>query len=533
MEPFGSENQSTLHPRDEDSRTARGTILVTADHAESKEPFQALASYSYDWENWVSPDGHLLWTNPAGEKITGYTIEELKAMPDFPLPLIYEEDRPSVIEAFHRARAGTSGNDVHFRLKRKDGAIKWVSVSWQSILDSRGVCLGHWSSIRDITDHKQMEEQVRANERFLETIFDGIQEGIGILDKEMNIVRVNQSMERWFKHSCPLVGKKCFLAYHGRQEPCENCPALRAVEKRKPQRKDIFMAGPDKVDGWMELYAFPLFDKEGNLQWIIEYVRDISQRKRGEEELRKAKEELEIRVRERTAELERSVAEMEQFAYVSSHDLQEPLRMVASYVRLLEIRYKDKLDNEGREFIEFAVEGAQRIQKLIKDLLSFTRFNQREYQFEFVDCETTLELALKKLTFSILKTQAQVTHDPLPSVKANKTFLRQVFQSLIDNAIKFRGEEVPKIHISATRNGSEWVFCIRDNGIGIEPEYYHRIFNIFQRLHPRRKYPGTGIGLALVKRIVEQHGGRVFVESKPGEGSKFYFTLPAREESSS
>jgi len=258
------------------------------------------------------------------------------------------------------------------------------------------------------------------------------------------------------------------------------------------------------------------------------------------EALQNGRDELEARVKERTIELEminkqlqqktgdliRSNEELEQFAYVASHDLQEPLRMVTSYVQLLERRYKDKLDKDANEFIDFAVDGATRMHSLINDLLTYSRVGTRGKSLEPTDSETVLHLSLNNLRTAVEESGAELSYDSLPKVMSDSSQLEQLFQNLIGNAIKFRGKEPPRIHISASPNGNRWVFSVRDNGIGIESEFKDRIFVIFQRLHGKDKYPGTGIGLAVCKKIVERHGGRIWVESELGKGATFYFTLP-------
>jgi light-regulated signal transduction histidine kinase (bacteriophytochrome) len=253
----------------------------------------------------------------------------------------------------------------------------------------------------------------------------------------------------------------------------------------------------------------------GDRQVVLSVMRDITARKEAEEGLRQAKEEL-----------ERSNAELEQFAYIASHDLQEPLRMVSSYTQLLARRYQGKLDADADDFIGFAVDGANRMQRLIQDLLTYSRVNTRGRPFAPTDCNEVLAQVKLNLSLAIEENGATIRYDKLPTILADDGQLIQLFQNLIGNAIKFHGEEPPRIEVSARQTEGEWLFSVADNGIGMEPQYHERIFVIFQRLHGRSSYPGTGIGLAVSKRIVGRHGGRIWVESAPGEGSTFYFTIP-------
>ena len=264
----------------------------------------------------------------------------------------------------------------------------------------------------------------------------------------------------------------------------------------------------------IEIMLSPLESPEGIL--VTAAIRDISVRKAAEKHLA-----------ETVRELKRSNDELGQFAYVASHDLQEPLRMVASYTQLLGKRYKGRLDSDADEFIAYAVDGSNRMQGLIQDLLAYSRAGAAGKALHEISSANALKEALTNLRATIQESGAVVTHDVLPAITTDDTQLAQLFQNLVGNAIKYRSEEVPRIHVSASKNGGkEWIFSVRDNGIGIDPQYFDRIFILFQRLHGRENFKGTGIGLAICKKILERLGGRIWVESQPKKGSTFYFALP-------
>lgn len=245
--------------------------------------------------------------------------------------------------------------------------------------------------------------------------------------------------------------------------------------------------------------------------------RDITKRQRAEEALKRTADEL-----------ARSNADLKQFAYAASHDLSEPLRSIAGFVKLLEKRYRSKLDEKADEFIDYIVVGVERMDRLIHDLLEYSQVDAKGKDFGPVNCSVALEEAVNNLRSAIEESGAELTYDLLPTVIADSSQLSRLFQNLINNAIKFRGNEPIKIHISAQQKGDEWVFSIKDNGIGIDPQFFERIFVIFQHLHTTREYEGTGLGLAICKKIVERHGGQIWVESEQGNGSTFFFTIPVR-----
>jgi light-regulated signal transduction histidine kinase (bacteriophytochrome) len=254
---------------------------------------------------------------------------------------------------------------------------------------------------------------------------------------------------------------------------------------------------------------------------VLASVIDISIRKQAEQDFRRSADEL-----------ARSNAELEQFAYVASHDLREPLRMVQSFCGLLKDRYSDKLDEQANTYINFAVDGATRMQWLVDDLLEFARIGRSNERLESVSLDDVLRQALTNLEAAIVESGATIEFDRLPTIRGDAIRLTQVFQNLIGNAIKFRGASPPAIQVTACREGDAWRITVADNGIGIDPKHFHRLFVVFQRLHTKEEYPGTGIGLALCKRIVELHGGRIWLESQPGRGTSFHFRLLPADESS-
>jgi len=276
-------------------------------------------------------------------------------------------------------------------------------------------------------------------------------------------------------------------------------------------------------------YEFRIITKQAKIKWVMETVAPVHyQRKRatlGSLVDVTERKQVEERLKQITAEMQRSNTELEQFAYVISHDLQEPLRMVSSYTQLLAKRYSDKLDSDADEFIAYAVDGAKRMQTLLHGLLDYSRVGTRGKPFSLVNCEHVVEQAVANLKIAIEESGASVSYDVLPTVMGDEGQLVQLFQNLIGNAIKFRREEPPKVHIWARRRNSVVTFSVNDNGIGINPQHSQSIFEIFRRLHTREEYPGTGMGLAICKKIVERHGGHISVQSQPGQGSTFDFSV--------
>jgi PAS domain S-box-containing protein len=379
----------------------------------------------------------------------------------------------------------------------------------------------------------------RLNERdeLFRMITETAADMIAVVDTKGRRVYNSPSYERILGYSAEQLGEtSAFEQIHPEDRGKVNEAANEATRNGVGRRVEYRMRHRDGSWRYLESTASTVPTEDGTVDKLVIVNRDITDRKRAEEALEQYKNHLEELVATRTAELARKVEELacsnrdlEQFAYVASHDLQEPLRMVASYTQLLAQRYRGKLDSDADEFIGFAVDGASRMQQLIEDLLSYSRLTTRGKALAWTQSETACNAAVKNLQEAIKDSRAVVRVGPLPKLFGDPSQLTLLFQNLIGNAIKYRNQRTPEIDIDARLQGEEWLFSVRDNGIGIEPQYLERIFQMFQRLHSRKDYPGTGIGLAACKKIVERHGGRIWVESQPGEGSTFRFTIPQAE----
>jgi signal transduction histidine kinase len=357
-----------------------------------------------------------------------------------------------------------------------------------------------------------------APEILAQTILDTMREPILILDVALRVKMVNRPFYRTFRVKPEETENKLVYELGDGQW---NIPKLRVLLDKvcvdDMQIEDFEVERDFTGIGrrFMVLNARRIQPETGQ-STILLAIEDITERT-----------EIERALELHAKELERSNADLEQFAYVASHDLQEPLRMVTSFTQLLAKRYKGKLDSDADEFIAYIVEGATRMHRLINDLLAYARLGSRAAEFAPTECEAVLAAAVSNLGSAMEENGATVTHDPLPPVMADMDQLSRLFQNLLSNAIRFRAADPPVVHVSARRNENEWLFSVRDNGIGIDPEQFERVFLVFQRLRGKSEHSGTGVGLAICKKIVERHGGKIWIESQAGKGSTFYFTIPA------
>jgi PAS domain S-box-containing protein len=519
-----------------------------------------------------------MYANPAACNLLGYTEAELRKMGV--ADIIPKDDLPRAVAEFDAQVRGDKTLAADIPCLRKDGAIVYVDVSAAPMaVDGRMCNVGFF---RDITAKKQVEETLAKTLQRqqdvsllrqsllapapLEAKFKMITDGIvRLFDADFCriwLIRPGDLCQRDCMHAEVQEGPhvcrcrdRCLhlLASSGRYTHTDgkahhrvpfgcykigcvasdqehkfltndvvNDPAIHNHEWARELGLVSFAGYQLRAPGGETLGVLALFakhpvasDEDAMLDGLSSTVAQVVQQAAAEEKLRLS-----------FIDLERSNNELEQFAYVASHDLQEPLRMMSSYTQLLARRYRGRLDADADEFIAFAVDGANRMQKLINDLLAYSRVGTRGKGFEPTDCTGVLDQAIANLKAAIEESGAVVTHDPLPIVMADNLQLVQLFQNLIGNAIKFHGKEPLRVHVSAGQKENEWVISVRDNGIGIDHQYAERIFVIFQRLHTKEEYPGTGIGLAICKKIVERRGGRIWVESQPGIGSTFYFTIP-------
>ena len=406
---------------------------------------------------------------------------------------------------------------VEKRYLRKDRTPVWVAFSMTVERDAQGNPTYEIAVYNDITAQREAEARVRESEEVYRQTFQLAASGIAHVGLDGRFLKVNRSLcDILGTTEGELIGRSVKEISHPDDKDLTDRERARVhdgeIDSVRFEKRYI---RKDGTPVWVELAVALARDPHGYPQYEIAMFDDITERKQAEEALKAAHEEL-----------KRSNAELEQFAYVASHDLQEPLRMVSSYTQLVMKRYGDRLDGDAKEFMNYVVDGAARMKQLIEDLLAYSRVGTKGKDFKPVALENALKRAVTNLHAAIEESGAAVTHDALPTVDADEVQLAQLFQNLMGNALKFRGAHKPHVHISCSEKEDVFELHVRDNGIGIEPQYFERIFMLFQRLHTKGDYPGTGIGLAICKKVVERHGGRIWVESEPGKGSSFNFTLP-------
>ena len=433
-----------------------------------------------------SDENHRIFGIPPGTPMTYETF----------LGTVHPEDREYVNREWMAALKGQS-YDIEHRIV-VDGTVKWVRERAELEFDPQGQLLGGFGTTQDITERKQAEGEIQRLASFPQMNPSPVLE----IDATGTITFYNQAALEAIEKLGPEGDLRDLLP--------EDIGGITAAARQK--KEQVFYREvqiKDMVFGQTISFA-EAFDV------LRIYSMDITRRKQAEEELRQT-----------MADLERSNRELEEFAYISSHDLQEPLRQIANFSEMLAKDYKERLDERAVRYFGYITVGAKRMQALINDVLSFSRVGQAEVPQTTTSLEDVLKATLKDLHTLIRESGAEISYDSLPSLKVNPNQMGLLLQNLIANSLKFRNEKSPMIHLSARLEGGEWVISIRDNGIGFDPQYAEAIFKVFKRMHSQEEYPGTGIGLAICKKIVERHGGHIWAESQPGHGATFYFTVPA------
>ncbi len=481
---------------------------------ESEEKYRELFEEAPHAYFSIGPDKSIKRCNKAAERLLNYSKEELLHMTVFDLYADTKNGIEKAIGVFNRFLSGEEIYDEELLMKTKNGNHIWISMSSKPVLDAKGNTIESRSIVIDITERKQFEQELRIKESAIRSSINAI----AITNLKGVLTYVNPSFLKFWGYSTDteILGKNSRVFWQPKEKVNE---IIAHIQKIGNWDGELSAQKKDGSIFYVQLSASMIYDMYSNPISVLASFIDITHRKKAEEEIAKALEEI-----------KRSNAELEVFAYIASHDLHEPLRMVSGFAKLLQKRYKDILDKEAHDFIDFIVDGATRMQNLINDLLMFSRVGTRGKVFKPTDMNIILEVVLNILRESVSDSNAVITSEPLPVIIADETQMIQLFQNLIANAIKFKRSEPPKIKISGETKNNEWLFTVQDNGIGIDSKNFERIFIIFQRLHTKGEYPGTGIGLAVCKKIIQRHGGKLWVESKLEKGSTFFFSIPREQD---
>ena len=428
---------------------------------------------------------------------------------------------PNIATQLHMAFGSTALFDNHFNIAHFLKVISYL-VPFFGLMLSYIQAFQDEKLEREITERKRAVKAVIDNEKRQRVMLESLPNALLLVDKDGNIELMNSRAEQYFGYQKEeIIGKSVetlipvrFKQSHKKYvHSYSQKPVSRPMDKAK---RNLFGRRKDGSEFPVDVALMPI--QINDKTFILSSIVDMTERKKAE-----------AKIAMKTKELERSNAELEQFAYVASHDLQEPLRKISSFAQLFAQKYQGQIDEDAEKYIHFIVDGASRMKTLIMDLLNFSRAGKQDVPFEPLDCLTIVDEAIANLKTMVEENQAEIIPDNLPTIMGNRTQFIQVFQNLIGNAIKFRRDESVKVHLGAEQKGDYWKFFICDNGIGFDPQFADKVFAIFQRLHSRAEFAGTGIGLAICKKIIENHGGKIWVESQPGKGSTFYFTIPKDE----
>ncbi|AFL85143.1 PAS domain S-box [Belliella baltica DSM 15883] len=453
-------------------------------------------------------DGYFKKINQSFVKTLGYTEEEILSISynDFTHP----EDKGSTQSTVKKLSDGNNITYYESRYKTKSGKYIWLAWTSTPLLEEGLI----FAIAKDITERKKQEEALKVSNKKVFEILESIQDGFCALDQDWKVTYWNTEAEKLLLKKRELIlGKNIWEAFPEALNLNFYSYLDQTMKEQKPIRFEEYFS---PLNLWLDLSAFPSEDG------ITVYFRNINDRKAAEEQML----DLNLSLEHKAKELQESNAELEQFAFVASHDLQEPLRMVTSFLHQLKKKYSPVLDQKGLQYIHYASDGAVRMRQIILDLLDYSRVGRVEYQIEKINLNELMK-EISRINHTVLEEkQALLTWDNLPEINGEKGPIFQLFQNFISNGLKYQKKSVnPKVHVSFRENREYWEFAVTDNGIGIATEYQSKIFEIFQRLHHKDEYSGTGIGLAICKKIIEKYGGKIKLESEVGTGSKFVFTI--------
>ena len=489
-------------------------LKINKSLVESEERFRSIIENIQDGYMRIDKAGNMIMVSPSAARM--YRFNSIQEMIGTTTHSYFKnsEDRDLAIKKLEKY--GKYDN-YEVEARRNDGTFFWVSQNAQNYYDDQGNFQGRETIVRDINERKKFEASLRESEERLRLAQTSGNVGIWDWNTITNELNFTPELEQLYGLSPGSI--KTYNDWRELTHP-DDIEKIEVERDEKIKNHELFdlefrIFHKSNDIHWLSAKGGGIYDQKGDLTRVLGINMDITERKKTEEKMDTAMDEL-----------KRSNIELERFAYVSSHDLQEPLRMVTLYSQLLEKRYKDRLDSDADDFIEYIVEGAQRMRELIDGLLEYSRVKSHAKEFEKVDLEKVLDAVIHNLDLLIDEKNVSISHDSLPVISGDKYQMVQVFQNLISNAIKFQGPNTPEINISVQKDEKEWIIAVKDNGIGIDPKHQKQIFEVFKRLHTKQQYPGTGIGLSITQKIIKHHRGRIWIESELGKGTIFYFTIP-------